>query len=185
MGAIRLGLVFQMKERLGSVEVRTRIATTETFACLHDAWPLSVHVQYGALTFVTAPHPSMVVVVSSRGCRESHGHSLARCTMRVVRGMYRRAQKYSGYVSSFTMTDVAPRSHPLRPLPDRLSGSSITTLTGSIAAVCLAWSGQAREEELCQRGLRTLRSNPRIAILGDTGRKRLPIFSFLIRHGNR
>ncbi|CAM9915955.1 unnamed protein product, partial [Hapterophycus canaliculatus] len=29
------------------------------------------------------------------------------------------------------------------------------------------------------------RSNPRLSLLGDTGRKRLPIFSFLVRHGNR
>lgn len=47
------------------------------------------------------------------------------------------------------------------------------------------WSMEAREEQLCQLGLRTLRSNPRIAILGDNGRTRLPIFSFLIRQGNR
>eukprot|EP00903_Cladosiphon_okamuranus_P018939 g17418.t1 len=46
-------------------------------------------------------------------------------------------------------------------------------------------SVEAREEELCQLGLRTLRSNPRVALLGDTGRRRLPIFSFLIRHGTR
>ncbi|CAM9219994.1 unnamed protein product, partial [Hapterophycus canaliculatus] len=46
-------------------------------------------------------------------------------------------------------------------------------------------SVETREEELCQLGLRTLRSNPRVALLGDTGRKRLPIFSFLIRHGQR
>ncbi|CAM9408109.1 unnamed protein product [Pylaiella littoralis] len=44
---------------------------------------------------------------------------------------------------------------------------------------------EAREEQLCQLGLRTLRSNPRIAILGDTERRRLPIFSFVIRHGKR
>lgn len=39
---------------------------------------------------------------------------------------------------------------------------------------------QRREEELTDLGLRTLRAHPRIALLGDTGGKRLPIFSFLV-----
>ncbi|CAM9455824.1 unnamed protein product, partial [Ascophyllum nodosum] len=38
---------------------------------------------------------------------------------------------------------------------------------------------------LAELGLSTLRSNPRIALIGDTGRKRLPIFSFLVRYGGR
>ncbi|CAN0547628.1 unnamed protein product, partial [Laminaria digitata] len=42
---------------------------------------------------------------------------------------------------------------------------------------------QGREEELAALGLSILRSNPRIALVGDTGRKRLPIFSLLIQHG--
>ena len=44
---------------------------------------------------------------------------------------------------------------------------------------------KAREEELAQLGLATWRANPRICLLGDTGKRRLPIFSFLIRHADR
>ncbi|CAM9230755.1 unnamed protein product, partial [Ectocarpus sp. 6 AP-2014] len=46
-------------------------------------------------------------------------------------------------------------------------------------------SVEEKEERLTHMGLTALRSNPRICLLGDTGRKRLPIFSFLVRHGNR
>ncbi|CAM9498592.1 unnamed protein product [Ectocarpus fasciculatus] len=46
-------------------------------------------------------------------------------------------------------------------------------------------SVEEKEERLTHMGLAALRSNPRICLLGDTGRKRLPIFSFLVRHGNR
>ncbi|CAM9887519.1 unnamed protein product [Pylaiella littoralis] len=38
-----------------------------------------------------------------------------------------------------------------------------------------------REEALAELGLKMLRAHPRIVLLGDTGRKRLPIFSFLVR----
>ncbi|CAM9249950.1 unnamed protein product, partial [Ectocarpus sp. 8 AP-2014] len=46
-------------------------------------------------------------------------------------------------------------------------------------------SVEEKEERLTHMGLTAFRSNPRICLLGDTGRKRLPIFSFLVRHGNR
>ncbi|CAM9638010.1 unnamed protein product, partial [Ectocarpus fasciculatus] len=46
-------------------------------------------------------------------------------------------------------------------------------------------SVEEKEERLTHMGLTALRANPRICLLGDTGRKRLPIFSFLVRHGNR
>ncbi|CAM9311262.1 unnamed protein product, partial [Sphacelaria rigidula] len=42
-----------------------------------------------------------------------------------------------------------------------------------------------REEYLTHLGLSTLRAHRRVVLVGDTGRKRLPIFSFLIRHGDR
>lgn len=64
-------------------------------------------------------------------------------------------------------------------------GTAVFFFAVPYCAVVVALLYKAREEELCQLGLRTLRSNPRVAILGDTGRKRLPIFSFLIRHGTR
>eukprot|EP00752_Nemacystus_decipiens_P002678 g2504.t1 len=44
---------------------------------------------------------------------------------------------------------------------------------------------KSREERMTEMGLSALRSNPRIVLLGDTGRSRLPIFSFLVRHGDR
>lgn len=44
---------------------------------------------------------------------------------------------------------------------------------------------QSREERMTELGLSVLRSNPRIVLLGDTGRPRLPVFSFLVRHGDR
>lgn len=44
---------------------------------------------------------------------------------------------------------------------------------------------QEREEQLAHLGLSVLRSNSGIVLLGDTGRRRLPIFSFVVRHGKR
>lgn len=44
---------------------------------------------------------------------------------------------------------------------------------------------EEREEHLTHLGLSTLRAHSRVVVIGDTGRKRLPIFSFLIRHNDR
>ncbi|CAM9366258.1 unnamed protein product [Ascophyllum nodosum] len=44
---------------------------------------------------------------------------------------------------------------------------------------------EEREEMLTKFGLAKLRAHPRVVLIGDTGRRRLPIFSFLIRHGYR
>ena len=51
-------------------------------------------------------------------------------------------------------------------------------LTLNVAAAALF---QEREEALAELGLKTLRAHPRVIVLGDTGRRRLPIFSFLVR----
>lgn len=40
---------------------------------------------------------------------------------------------------------------------------------------------QEREEALAELGLKTLRAHKGIVVLGDSGKKRLPIFSFLVR----
>ncbi|CAM9955666.1 unnamed protein product, partial [Ectocarpus fasciculatus] len=43
---------------------------------------------------------------------------------------------------------------------------------------------QARNEALAELGLKTLRAHKGIVVLGDSGKKRLPIFSFLVRTGS-
>lgn len=100
------------------------------------------------------------------------------------------------------LKDICPlprsRGHNLRPVPGLRAKCSPLPKTCLVAAnrtvcggvssnVCWLFSPppQEREEHLANMGLRILRENPRVCLLGDTGRKRLPIFSFVVRHGKR
>lgn len=141
LGAIRLGLVFQMKQRLGSVEVRRNART---------------RICWGASVILRVKVRVRVRIVSQTDAA-SHNHGSLRLRLSIL-----CAGKSGQNTETLTLTLSLSFGAPLCYVP-----------------------GKAREDELAQLGLATLRANPRICLLGDTGRRRLPIFSFMIRHADR